>query len=189
MTAEDADQLNDSARLVAGKGFEGVEGWQALIGQDGNLRLFAELTAEPDLPQVRPTDAYRALLASLDPGWALRFLQIIWPDPTPRLAYLRRVLTWKPPDEARRLLRDGLADLLETAPPPDATRTLLELSFPRLARTLALAWWESLPGLLGVYGIDCRPLEPDEVQELAYRLNNPRLPDPLVVLLGEEEDT
>lgn len=185
MTQPD-DQLGDSTRLVAGKGFENIEGWPALIGHDDNPRLFAELTAEPDLPQVRPGDAYRALLASLDPGWGLRFLQIIWPDPAPRLAYLRRVHSWKSPDEARRLLRDGLADLLETAPPADEASTILELSFPRLARTLAMAWWESLPGLLGTYGIDCRPLEADEVQELSYRLLNPRFPDPPAVHFGEE---
>lgn len=47
-----------------------VERTAALLGDDGTRRLFAELYADPDRPEVRPQEAYQAILSSMQPAFA-----------------------------------------------------------------------------------------------------------------------
>ena len=71
-----ADQTIGSTRdFVLAKGFTQVGTHAALIGEDGTRRLFAEIYADPDRPEVRPQEAYQAILSSMQPGWTLRLLQ------------------------------------------------------------------------------------------------------------------
>jgi len=87
-------EVGKTQDFVLGQGFQELDGYIALVGQDGSQRLLAELSADPDRPEVRPQDAYRELLASLAPGWTVRLLQVTWPDPQPRQAFLAQVETW-----------------------------------------------------------------------------------------------
>ena len=83
-----AEQTIGSTRtFVLAKGFTQVGAHAALIGEDDTRRLFAELYADPDRPEVRPQEAYQAVLSSMQPGWTLRVLQLFWPDPEPRLEF------------------------------------------------------------------------------------------------------
>ena len=81
-----AEQTIGSTRtFVLAKGFTQVGSQAVLIGEDDTRRLFAELYADPDRPEVRPQEGYQAVLSSMQPGWTLRILQLFWPDPEPRL--------------------------------------------------------------------------------------------------------
>jgi len=67
-----AEQTIGSTRtFVLAKGFAQVGAHTALIGEDDTSRLFAELYADPDRPDVRPQEAYQAVLSSMQPGWTL----------------------------------------------------------------------------------------------------------------------
>jgi hypothetical protein len=158
-----------------------MEGHQALMDRDGEARLFAELVADPDRPEVRPQEAYRALLASVQPGRAVRMLQIFWPDPQPRQAFIEQARTWENgagknggegEEEGVMLLHQGLLLFAQEAPLPFSRRTILEFVLPNKED---IAWWEGLPGLLQPYGIHVRLLSPDEIQELAHWIFNPEL--------------
>jgi len=76
------DQTVGSTRtFVLAKGFTQAGAHAALTGEDDTHRLFAELFADPDRLEVRPQEAYQAILSSIQPGWTLRLLQVFWPDP------------------------------------------------------------------------------------------------------------
>ncbi|MGD2156813.1 MAG: hypothetical protein PVG14_00160 [Anaerolineales bacterium] len=168
-------EVGSSHDLIIAQGFRRIgEGW-GLIGHDGSLRLFAELTADPDRPEVRPREAYRALLASLGSGWTVRLLQIFWPDPVPRGAFTEHVQGWDGgggEGEGFKLLHQSLLVFTQEAPLPFTRRTFLEFLSPGEE---GAAWWEALPGLLGAYGVQVEPLAPEEIQELARWIFNPEL--------------
>ena len=89
--------IGSSRTFVLAKGFTQVGDHSALIGEDDTKRLFAEVYADPDRPDVRPGEAYKALLSSMQPGWTLRLLQLFWPDPEPRLEFQKQVQQWETP--------------------------------------------------------------------------------------------
>ena len=90
-----AEQTVGSTRaFVLAKGFTQVGNHAALIGEDDTRRLFAEIFADPDRPEARPQEAYKAILSSMQPGWTLRLLQLFWPDPEPRLEFQKQVEWW-----------------------------------------------------------------------------------------------
>jgi len=171
MNGREVGQTQD---FVLGQGFEEVEGYTALVGRDGGRRLLVELSADPDRPEVRPQEAYRELLASLSPGWTVRLLQVTWPDPEPRQAFLAQVEAW---DGDRReeleTLRQGLRLNLEGFPLPYRQRTLLEFVLP--PGTEGLGWWGGVAGALGRYGVLLAPLGQEEILALARHLLNPEL--------------
>lgn len=117
------EDVGATQSFVLARGFEPVGDYAALIAADGSRRLFAELSADPDLPGVRPQEAYRALLSALQPGWRLRLLQLVWPDPGPRLAFQAQVESWGGAGEGAEseglaLLREGMLVHLGEAPLP-----------------------------------------------------------------------
>src|SRR5215208_3517719 len=104
------EQVVGSTRtFVLTKGFTQVGSHSALIGEDNTKRLFAELYADPDRPEVRPQEAYQAILSSMQPGWTIRLLQLFWPDPEPRLAFQHQVQSWQTPtSDGLDILYQGL---------------------------------------------------------------------------------
>jgi hypothetical protein len=166
-------EIGSSQSFVIAQGFRQVGEHWGLVGHDGSLRLFAQLFADPDRPEVRPGEAYQALLASLQPGWTVRWLQIFWPDPLPREKFFEHAQNWSEQGgggEGFELLRQGLLLFIQEAPLPFIRRTMIEFLSPGEA---GMAWWTGLPGLLGAYRVRFKPLSPDEIQELARRIFNP----------------
>jgi len=169
-----ADQTIGSTRdFVLAKGFTQVGTHAALIGEDGTRRLFAEIYADPDRPEVRPQEAYQAMLSSMQPGWTLRLLQLFWPDPEPRLAFQRQAQAWQSPaNEGLDILLQGLTLAVKEAPLPFARRTVLEFVLPGEE---GMAWWEGLAGLCAGFGLRVRFLGQQEMEELARWVLNPSL--------------
>lgn len=172
--------IGASQDFVLGQGFQELGGNTALQARDGSRRLLAELTADPDRPEARPQDAYRELLASLAPGWAVRLLQLTWPDPQPRQAFLAQVEAWGmgeaaqlQPREELDLLRQGLRLYLAGFPLPYRRRTLLEFILPPGEE--GLGWWGGAVMLLKRYGLELTPLGQEEILALARHLLNPEL--------------
>lgn len=60
--------------FVLSQGLTNVGQHTALLGDGDTKRLFAELYADPDRSEVRPQEAYQAILSSMQPGWTLRLL-------------------------------------------------------------------------------------------------------------------
>ncbi|MGD2156077.1 MAG: hypothetical protein PVG14_03030 [Anaerolineales bacterium] len=168
-------EVDSSQTFVVAQGFRRVGVHWGLIGHDGSMRLFVELTADPDRPDVRPVEAYRELLSSLGPGWTVRWLQIFWPDPIPRRKFCEHVRGWNGEAierEGHMLLRQGLLLFAQEAALPFIRRTVLEFLSPG---DEGVAWWDSLPGLMGTYGVKAKSLSPAEIQELARWIFNPEL--------------
>ncbi len=157
------------------RGFRKTGAYWALIGADNSLRLFAEVTADADRPDVRPKEAYQTLLASIVPGWTVRILQIFWPDPVPRDAFQKQAETWpvEGKGEGSKLLHDALLLHIREAPLPFIRRTVIEFVYPGTED--ALAWWEGIQGNLLNFGLKTQPLTPENIQELARWVLNPRL--------------
>jgi hypothetical protein len=168
-------EIGETKPYVMGKGFVNVgEGFDALLAHNDSKRLFAELEADPDRPEVRPLDAYAALLTSMQPGWTLRFLQIFWPDPLPRQRFQEQVQGWKnPATEGLQILLEGLSLAVEESGLPFIRRTIIEYVLP--PNNEGLAWWNSLPQVCMGYGIQMRFLGKDDIQTLAQWLLNPSL--------------
>ena len=197
--------IGQSQDFVLGQGLRQVginssSPYWALADAKGNLRVFAELTADSDRPDVRPREAYHAMLSSMFPGWTVRVLQLFWPDPIPRQAFQCQVETWEmngentgpalpapacpgqsrvPPaqvmNEGQALLREGLLLFAQSAPLPFARRTILE--FVLSGRNESLAWWEGMSGTLQEFGLRVSPLSAEEILELARWVFNPNLED------------
>jgi hypothetical protein len=169
-----AEQAVGSTRdFVLARGFTQVGNHAALIGEDGTRRLFAEVVADPDRPEVRPQEAYQAMLSSMQPGWTLRLLQLFWPDPEPRVAFQRQAQAWQSPaNEGLDILLQGLTLAVQESPLPFARRTVLEFVLPEEEGT---AWWEGLAGLCAGFGLRVRFLAQTEVEELARWVLNPSL--------------
>ena len=101
--------VGTSRVFVLSKGIVQAGVYAALIGEDDTRRLFAEVHADPDRPEVRPGEAYKAMLSSMQPGWTLRLLQIFWPDPKPRSEFERQTQKWgTPKTEGLDILQQGL---------------------------------------------------------------------------------
>ena len=169
----DEQTVGSTRTFVLGKGFTQAGAHAALIGEDDTRRLFAELYADPDRPEVRPQEAYQAILSSMQPGWTLRLLQLFWPDPEPRLAFQRQVLSWKSPEiEGLDILHQGLLLAVQEYPLPFVKRTVLEYVLPG---DEGLAWWDGLTGLSAGFGIRVRYLDQAEIESLTRWVLNPNL--------------
>ncbi|RJP50062.1 MAG: hypothetical protein C4583_11365 [Anaerolineaceae bacterium] len=123
-----AEQTIGSTRtFVLAKGFTQVGNHSALIGEDDTKRLFAEVYADPDRPDVRPQEAYKAILSFTQPGWTLRLLQLFWPDPEPRLEFQKQVQRWETPGtEGLDILHQGLSLAVQEYPLPFVRHPVLE---------------------------------------------------------------
>lgn len=169
----DSSQVGSTRTFVLAKGFAQVGTSSALIGEDDMKRLFAEIYADPDRPDVRPQEAYQAILSSIQPGWTLRLLQLFWPDPEPRLEFQRQVQGWKPPDtEGLEILQQGLSLAIQEYPLPFVRRTVLEFVLPG---DEGVAWWEGLTGLCAGFGLKVRYLDRTAIEELTRWVLNPNL--------------
>jgi len=165
------EEFGTTEQFVIAKGFTQVRNNPALIGYDGTKRLFAELFADADRPDVRTEEAYRELFYSLQPGWTIRILQIFWPDPLPRTAFLRGVEKWgNHKVEALDILHGGLMLAIHETMLPSLRRTFIEFILPG---DEGLAWWEGLTGVCTAFGVQVKYLNAEEIQELAYRIMNP----------------
>lgn len=164
--------LGQTQSFVLARGFEPLGDGVALVGHDGQKRLFAELTADPDRPDARPQEAYQTLLSALQPGWRVRLLQICWPDPLPRQTFLNHLQGWPFQTEGLALLRQGLALCMEESPLPFLRQTYLE--FVYLGEE-GQAWWDGAAGLLANFGLTLRPLSSEEITHLAAHLFHPAL--------------
>lgn len=166
-------EVGTTHQFVLVKGFERIGNHDALIGNDGSKRLFAELFADPDRPDVRPQEAYQAILTSMQPGWTLRLLQIFWPDPQPRLAFQRQAQVWrKPATDGLDILHQGLLLSTEQFPLPFGRRTILEFVFPGEE---GMAWWEGLGGLCQGFGVRIAWLDTRQIQAVLQWLFTPSL--------------
>lgn len=167
-------EVGKTQDFVLGQGFQEVEGYMALVGRDGSRRLLAELSADPDRPEARPQEAYRELLASLAPGWTVRLLQVTWPDPEPRQAFLAQVDAWEGGEgEELETLRQGLRLYLDGFPLPYRRRALLEFVLPPGSE--GPGWWGGVARSLELYGLVLTPLGQEEILALARHLLNPEL--------------
>lgn len=157
--------------FVLARGFERVGNFTAIVAFDGTKRVLAELFADGDRPDVRPTENYHKMLFSLQPGWTINLKQIYWPDPIPRAALLQNVEGWENhKTEGLDILHQGLMMALRRLPLPFLRRTILEFVLPG---NEGLAWWEGLAGLCDSYGVQLKYLEAAEIQQIAYRVFNP----------------
>lgn len=169
-----AEQIVGSTRtFVLAKGFAQTGNHAALIGEDDTRRLFAELYADPDRPEVRPQEAYQTMLSSIQPGWTLRLLQIFWPDPEPRVVFQGQVKSWKITNsEGLDILQQGLILATQEYPLPFVRRTILEFVFPGEE---GMAWLEGLTGLCAGFGLCVIFLEQTGIEALTRWILNPHL--------------
>jgi hypothetical protein len=144
-----------SQDFVAGYGFRRVGGFIALVGSAGGLRLLGELAADPDRPEARPQDAYRAFLYSMQP-----FQQAVEQWPAAR-------------NEGLAILRDGLLLHLQQYPLPFRRRTIVEFLLPPAGEEEALDWWSAASGMFHNYQVAFSYLGEEEIVEIARRALNP----------------
>lgn len=168
------EQVVGSTRtFVLTKGFTTVSEHAALIGEDNSKRLFAELYADPDRPEVRPQEAYQAILSSMQPGLSLRLLQLFWPDPEPRLAFQYQAQSWQSPiSDGLDILYQGVLLAIQQYPLPFVRRTILEFV---VLSDESTAWWDGLNGLCGSFGIRVRYLNQADIEALTRWVLNPQL--------------
>jgi hypothetical protein len=165
--------IGSTRTFVLAKGFTQVGDHSALIGEDDTKRLFAEAYADPDRPDVRPQEAYTAILSSMQPGWTLRVLQLFWPDPEPRLAFQKQVADWKTPaTEGLDILHQGLLLAVQENPLPFTRRTVLEFA---LSGDEGIAWWEGLSNLCASFGLRMKLLEQEDIESLMRWIFDPSL--------------
>ncbi len=165
--------IGSTRTFVLSKGFIQVGAHAALIGEDDTRRLFAEVYADPDRPEVRPQEAYQAILSSMQPSWTLRLMQLFWPDPEPRLAFQNQVQQWKTPGvEGLDILHQGLLLGVQEYSLPFVRRTVLEFVLPG---NEGLAWWEGLSGLCAGFGLRVRYLDQRAIGSLFRWVLNPNL--------------
>ena len=163
-------EVGSTHPFVLSKGIVQVGNYSVLVSTDDTRRLFAELYADPDRPEVRPQEAYQAILSSMQPGWTLRLLQLFWPDPVPRLTFQVRVEKWgTPPAEGLDILYQGLSMSIQEQPLPYIRRTVLEFVFPG---DEGVAWWDGLSGLCQGFGLRFSPLSGDDIVVLSRRILN-----------------
>ncbi len=169
----DEGAVGSTRTFVLAKGFTVVQRHAALIGEDDTRRLFAELYADPDRPDVRPQEAYQAILSSMQPGWTLRLLQLFWPDPAPRLAFQQQVQAWDvAKTDGLNILQEGLVLVVQEQALPFTRRTILEFVQPG---NEGLAWWDGLAGLCSGFGLQVQYLDQSQIGELSRWIFNPNL--------------
>lgn len=169
----DSSQVGSTRTFVLAKGFTQVGSHSALIGEDDTRRLFAEVFADPDRPDVRPQEAYQAVLSSMQPGWTLRLLQLFWPDPQPRLEFQNQIKKRTAHNtEGLDILHQGLSLAVQEYPLPFVRRTLFEFVLPG---DEGIAWWEGLTGLCSGFGLRIRYLDQNAVEGLTRWVLNPTL--------------
>lgn len=172
-TQHDNDRIGPSQKFVISRGFnDGI-----LIGADGTARLFLELTADVDRTEVRPQAAWNAVLSSMPPGWTMRVLQAIWPDPHPR-AQFRAAMEeqWpNPKHDGKQLLYDELLLSLEEIPLPLMRRTIVELAVPLDALEDAFSFVDGTVANLAGYGVQADLLSEDGVRNLVHGIFNPEV--------------
>ena len=162
--------IGSTRTFVLGKGIVRIGRHSALVGEDDTKRLFAQLYADPDRPEVRPQEAYQSILSSMQPGWSLRLLQLFWPDPVPRLSFQEQVEKWGvPSDEGMDILFQGLSTSIQEQPLPYIRRTILEFVFPG---DEGVAWWDGLGGLCQGFGLRFSPLLGEDILVLSRRILN-----------------
>jgi hypothetical protein len=167
------ETVGSTRTFVISRGFVQAGNHAALLGEDDTKRLFAELFADPDRPEVRPQEAYQAILSSMQPGWTLRLLQLFWPDPEPRQKFQRQAQGWQiPAVEGLDILQQGLILATQEYPLPFVRRTILEFVQPGEE---GLAWWDGLTGLCAGFGIRINYLEQIGIEELTRWVLNPNL--------------
>ena len=165
--------IGSTRTFVLAKGFTQVRNHSALIGEDDTKRLFAEVYADPDRPDVRPQEAYTAILSSMQPGWTLRLLQLFWPDPEPRLEFQKQVQRWNAPvTEGLDILHQGLSLTIQEYPLPFVRRTVFEFVLPG---DEGVAWWEGLTRLCADFGLRTRYLDQNAIEGLTRWVLNPNL--------------
>ena len=169
---EHTEEVGWTQPFVLGQGFKKAGNFDALIGEDGTKRLFAELTADRDRTDVRPIEAYQTVLHSIHPGWKLRVLQLYWPDPEPRVTFYRCVENWRQSSEGLAILKEGLELALDQTSLPFGKRTFIE--FIQLDEE-CITWWETLGALCVNYGVFVYYLERDEITKLSRWIFNPVL--------------
>lgn len=166
-------EIGSTRTFVLAKGFTHVGNYSALIGEDDTKRLFAEVYADPDRPDVRPQEGYKAILSSIQPGWALRLLQLFWPDPEPRVAFQKLVNHWNTPGtEGLDILHQGLSLAVQEYSLPFVRRTVFEFVLPG---DEGIAWWEGVSGLCASFGLRVRYLDQPAVEGLTRWMLNPNL--------------
>ena len=167
----DKNAVGSTLGFVIARGFTQVGRYPALLGFDGSQRLFAELFADVDRPDVQPAGAYYKLITNLQAGQTIRIMQIYWPDSEPRTAFLQRLEGWENhKTEGQDILYQGLSLAAQQLPLPFLRRTFIEYVCQGEG---GLAWWEGLPDSCASYGVQAKYLGAREIQELAYRILNP----------------
>ena len=170
---DQTEEIGFTQSFVLASGFEKVDGFDALVGDEDTKRLFAQITADPDRPEVRPNDAYLAMLSSMQPGWTVRVLQTFWPDPLPRQRFFDLVQGWQEASgEGNSILKDGLLLAVQQQGIPYTRKTIIEFIYPG---TEGVPWWQSLPDMFGTYGVHMKYLAKEEIEALAHWIFNPNL--------------
>ena len=167
------EEIGFTQSFVLASGFQSVDDFDILIGHGNTKRMFAQLAADPDLPQVRPNDAYLAMLSSMQPGWIVRVLQTFWPDPLPRQRFFELVHGWpEATAEGTSILKDGLLLAVQQQGIPYTRKTIIEFIYPGAE---GVPWWQSLPELFASYGVHMKYMTREEIEALAYWIFNPNL--------------
>lgn len=171
--SDQPEEVGFTQSFVLASGFESVDGFDLLVGDSHTKRLFAQITADPDPPEVRPADAYLAMLASMQPGWIVRVLQVFWPDPLPRQKFFDLVQTWpEATTEGNSILKDGLLLAVQQQGIPYTRKTMIEFIYPGAE---GLPWWQSLPETFAAYGVHMKYMTREEIESLAHWIFNPSL--------------
>lgn len=167
------EEIGETKEFVVAKGFSNIGVYDALIAADETKHLFAELTADRDRPDVRPDEAYLAIMTSIHPGWTFRLMQLYWPDPEPRREfYLNVKQQWRQTTQGMAILRDGLLLALDQMSIPFGRRTFVEFVY---AGDESITWWETLPSICDRFGVKTFYLNREEIRNLAQWIFNPAL--------------
>lgn len=157
-------QVGTTHNFVLVQGFAKVGPHDALLGADGSKRLFAELVADPDRPDVRPAEAYQAILTSMQPGWTIRLLQVFWPSAAVRDVFLDQTKKWHgEKSEGLSILYQGLILYIQDSPLPFSRRTILE--FVYLGEE-GISWWEGADRICQNFGLQVKILNRLNIQIL-----------------------
>lgn len=163
------ENIGDTQAFVLGQGFVHAGEFDALVGHSNTKRLFIELFADRDRTDVRPVEAYQAILASLQAGWTMRVFQVYWPDEYPRELFLRNIRKWRAPNDGMSFLKDSLEHTIQASSIPFGRRTIIELV---ITGTESVSFWETLPAMLQQFGVQAVHLTKDDVERLAHWVFN-----------------